>query len=426
MSVSSCIAQKCSALLMFADHENQQWYDGYENRGDNTRKPAGLQLSSGTPQGEDDRDGHVKKSKSHIKFGDKTQRKGHSGRTGVAKTKVKRPASPYHISSMTVYQKDGGMGFINCKIEEDNMSEESAADDNESNFSSSDLRAKWFLSTNQWQGFMPLQIHGIDSLCNEDETDIEQQPACADDDADSSEMSSTVSESLEKMKENHSLFYKIACDISISDTDITKNDGNTNVQVSCRPEEEEELLITKSAPDHLTSNAVRSSNQDSSLGLATDADESSLSTVSKVQDSTVETLEKITLDISASPAKDACVYGEFQRQECEDTSGHENQPKVKDTNHGDSAQDADSNQAPDERAKEREEHGCVNEDRKVDQDRSDELTHCGGSSEESKDTVQERGESDSVTPSGSVYKGRGMSRSASFGKARVTVLRTSL
>ncbi|AWP17599.1 putative pleckstrin -likey domain-containing family A member 4 [Scophthalmus maximus] len=409
-----------------SDHENQQWYDGYENRGDNTRKPAGLQLSSGTPQGEDDRDGHVKKSKSHIKFGDKTQRKGHSGRTGVAKTKVKRPASPYHISSMTVYQKDGGMGFINCKIEEDNMSEESAADDNESNFSSSDLRAKWFLSTNQWQGFMPLQIHGIDSLCNEDETDIEQQPACADDDADSSEMSSTVSESLEKMKEDHSLFYKIACDISISDTDITKNDGNTNVQVSCRPEEEEELLITKSAPDHLTSNAVRSSNQDSSLGLATDADESSLSTVSKVQDSTVETLEKITLDISTSPAKDACVYGEFQRQECEDTSGHENQPKVKDTNHGDSAQDADSNQAPDERAKEREEHGCVNEDRKVDQDRSDELTHCGGSSEESKDTVQERGESDSVTPSGSVYEGRGMSRSASFGKARVTVLRTSL
>ncbi|XP_040885552.1 pleckstrin homology domain-containing family A member 6 isoform X2 [Toxotes jaculatrix] len=408
---------------------DQPSYDGYGTRGDNTRSPTELQLSSGTSQDEDERDGHVKKSKSPVKSGDKTQCKDHSGRTGVAKTKIKRPASPYHISSMTVYQKDGGKGFVSCKVEEEKKLKEPADDDDaESNFSSSDLRAKWFLSTNQWQGFIPLQIPGIDSLCNEDITDIKQQPACTDDVTDSTEMSSTVCESLEKMKENHSLFYKIACDISISDTDITKNDGNTNVQMSCGPEEEEELLITESVPDDATSNVGRSPNQeskDSSLSLPSDVDENNRST-DKVQDSTLETQGKATSNTSASPAKEACVYEEIRQKECEDTSRQESLLKVKETNNGDVAQDVDSDKALDKCAKEEHSLAKESEDRKVDQERSKELKKSSSLSEENKETVQERGDNNSVAPSSSVYQGGKMIRSASFGKARVTVLRTSL
>lgn len=373
----------------------------------------------------------MKKSKSQVKFGNKTQHKDHSGRTGVAKTKIKRPASPYHISSMTVYQKDGGKGFTSRKDGEEQKLEESAADDYESDFSSSDLRAKWFLSTNQWQGCIPLQIPGIDSLCSEEISDIENQPACTDDVADSNEMSSTVSESLEKMKENHSLFYKIACDISISDTDITKNDGNSSAQTSSRPEEEEEeLLITESAPDEATNNVEGSSNQeneDSRIHLLSDVNENSPSIDNKHQDSTLETQDKAALNTSASPAK-PCVYEEIPQRECEATSRKKSQLKVKETIHGAPAQDADSHQALDEYVKTREEY-CEekeSEDRKVDQERPDEPKKCSSLSEENKETVQERGNNHSITPSSSVYEGGRVIRSASFGKARVTVLRTSL
>nr|XP_019939183.1 PREDICTED: pleckstrin homology domain-containing family A member 4 isoform X3 [Paralichthys olivaceus] len=379
-----------------SDHENQPSCDGYGNCVDSVRSPAELQLSSGTSQDEDEGDAHVKKFRSQIKIGDKTQRKHHSGRTGFAKTKIKRPASPYHISSMTVYQKDGGMGFVSCKVDEEQKLEETADEDNESNFSSSDLKAKWFLSTSQWQGFIPLQIHGIDSLCNEEATDIEQQAAHTDDVTDSTEMSPAVSESLEKMRENHSLFYKIACDISISDTDITKN--GTNAQISCRPEEEEELLITESIPGDPTSDTEISHNQGSSLST------------NKLRDPTVETQNKATLN---TPEK-------VREKKCEDTSGEENQLKVKDTTHEASAQDVDSIQTLDESAKERDDSWTKELcDRKVDQERSEELRKPRSLSEENRETVQERGDS-------SMYKGRGMIRSASFGKARVTVLRTSL
>ncbi|XP_034427277.1 uncharacterized protein si:ch211-234p6.5 isoform X2 [Hippoglossus hippoglossus] len=379
-----------------SDHENHPSYDGYGNCVDDTRSPAELQLSSGTSQDEDERD--VKKCKSQIKIGDKTQRKHHSGRTGFAKTKIKRPASPYHITSMTVYQKDGGMGFMSCKVDEEEKLEETADEDNESNFSSSDLRAKWFLSTSQWQGFTPLQNHGIDSLCTEEATDIEQQATCTDDVTDSTEMSPAVSESLEKMKENHSLFYKIACDLSISDTDITKNDGNTNALISSQPEEEEELFITESVPDELTSDAERSRNQGSSL--LTD----------KLRDPTVETKDEATLNTSEK----------VQEKKHEDTSGEDTELKVTDTTHEASAPDVDSNQTLDECAKERDDSWTKELcDRKVDQERSEELRKPRSLSEESRETVQELGDN-------SMYKGRGMIRSASFGKARVTVLRTSL
>ncbi|XP_076616961.1 pleckstrin homology domain-containing family A member 4 isoform X2 [Chaetodon auriga] len=405
-----------------SDHES---YHVYGSCGDTIRGPAELQLSSGTSQDEDERDGHVKKSKSQDKFGNKTQHMDHSGRTGVAKTKIKRPASPYHISSMTVFQKDGGKGFTSCKDGEVQKLDESAADDNESDFPSSDLRAKWFLSTSQWQGFIPLQIPGIDSLCSEEISDTENHPACTDDVTDSNEMSSAVSESLEKMKENHSLFYKIACDISISDTDITKNEGNSNAQTSSRTEEEE-LPISESVPDEATHDENQDS-KDASLNLPSDVNENSLSIDKKLQDSTLETQDKAALNTSASPAKEACVYEEIPLKECEDASRQDRLlEKVRETTHGAPVQNSASDQAMDENAREEHSGAKRREDKKVDHERPEETNKCLRSSDESKETVQERGNNHSITPPSSMFEGGSVIRSASFGKARVTVLRTSL
>lgn len=327
---------------------------------------------------------------------------------------------------MTVYQKDGGKGFTSCKNGAEERFEE--LDDNESDFESSDLRAKWFLSTNQWQGFIPLQIPGIHSLCNEEISDIGKHPECTDDVADSNEMSSTVSESLEKMKENHSLFYKIACDISISDTDITKNDGNSNGQTSPRPQEDEQLVITESVPEEAIHTFGISSNQeskDSSLHLPSRVNENSPSINNKLQDSTVETQDKAAINISASPAKEACVHEEIPQKEYEDTVRQEDQlEKVKETIHG--APGCDHGLDEDAKTKEGHSETKESEDGKVDQKRSKEKKKCSSLSEESKEAVQERGNDHSITPSSSVYEGRSVLRSASFGKARVTVLRTSL
>ncbi|XP_077359586.1 pleckstrin homology domain-containing family A member 4 [Festucalex cinctus] len=177
---------------------------------------------------------HKQHEKSPIKFGSRTQHKSYSRRAGVA-TKIKRPPSPHHVTSMTVYQKDGGEGFLSCKDgDKRELVEPDGNEDDDRNNSSSDLRSKWFLSTNHRLEFLPLHIPDID-ISTEETSRKEDHPTCSDEGSDSSMMSSAVSQSLEKMKENHSLFYKIACDISISDTDITKNDGHSR----------EELVITE-------------------------------------------------------------------------------------------------------------------------------------------------------------------------------------
>uniref|UniRef100_A0A3P9KVL1 PH domain-containing protein n=1 Tax=Oryzias latipes TaxID=8090 RepID=A0A3P9KVL1_ORYLA len=183
--------------------------------------------------------------------GDRTQR---SGKKGVAKTKTERQPSPYHISSMTVYQEDGGKGFRGYN--EQKNQNEFPEDDNEFDVRSSDLRAKWFLSTKQWHGFTPLQVSPLETVPSEENADLETQATSLDDTTDSNGMSSAVSESLEKMKDNLSLFYKIACDISISDSDITKSDA----QISTHPEEEN-LLISESVLKETTSNPVSSPEQ---------------------------------------------------------------------------------------------------------------------------------------------------------------------
>ncbi|XP_054625236.1 pleckstrin homology domain-containing family A member 7 isoform X3 [Dunckerocampus dactyliophorus] len=191
-----------------------------------------------TSRNEDKQNAHVDNVNSPLKFGSRTQHKSHTRRAGVA-TKIKRPPSPHHITSMTFYQTDGGKGFVNYKDEEQQQTHEpdgGDGDDEERSISSCDLRSKWFLSTNHHHEFLPLHIPDID-FCSEG-TGKEDQPVCLD---DCNLMSSTVSQSLEKMKENHSLFYKIACDISISDTDITKNDSCISPQLG----NEEELFITE-------------------------------------------------------------------------------------------------------------------------------------------------------------------------------------
>lgn len=352
------------------------------------------------------------------------QCKDRSGRTGVPKTKLKRPPSPYHVSSMTVYPRDGGKGFSSCKKGAEQQLEEPATDDKESDFSSSDLRAKWFLSTNQWQGFIPLQSHGTDSLHNE-ETSL---PVCTDDVNDAIEMSSTVSESLEKMNENHSLFYKIACDISISDSDITKNDGNSNEQTSPRPkeeEEEEELVITESVPEEVTHKSGISFNQenkDPSLILSSQIDDNS-------QDSTLDAPDTAGINIPASPVKEARVHKEIPQRKHEHAKKQTGQLEIIGaTTHEAAPQDTDRDHTQDDDAKTKEEHSEAKEsdDRALGQKLTKEMRKCVSLNEENKETVEDRGNDRNVNPSSSTCEGRSVIRSASIGKARVTVLRTSL
>lgn len=382
---------------LFSDHES---FHG--SCGDNVRRAAELQLSGGTSQEEDE---NQRKQKNQLRFGMKTQHKGHSGRTAVTKAKIKRPGSPYHLSCMTVYQKDGGKGSVHCKDEDEQNLEDLVTGDNENNHSSSSARAKWFLSTNQWQGFVPLQIPSIDSAPNEEISDTRK---LTDDVPDSNEMSSAVSQSLEKMKENHLLFYKIACDISISDTDITKNDGNSNGRGSPRPEEEEEeeVVITESGREatHVLNTSSHQENSNSSPHLPSII-ENNASINNSLQDSTGE----------MSPATEVCVDEKTHQNIHEDTLRQED--KDPENIHGAPGQEIDCD--VDGNAKTR--YVKAKEDGKSEQKRSKEMKKCSSLSEENKEKQE-----CSITASGSVCEGRSVMRSASFGKARVTVLRTSL
>lgn len=315
-----------------------------------------------------------KRSKGPAKIGNKTQ----------YKTKVKRPGSPYHVSALTVYQKDGSKGFTSSKSE----AGQRAAGGDDSEVSSSDLRAKWFLSTSQWQGCIPLRIS--DSVAIEEASGAVEHLVSGDDPAESNEMSPAVSESLEKMKENHSLFYKIACDISISDTDMEKNDGNSNGQTSPGPkgekEGEEVLVVAEYAQKD---EAAENTNQPSTQEVAANV----LEKDARPQDETSrgeDQSEGNKGDLQEGPAQsDDCV-------------------KVVDE---------------DKVATGRDEGAKESADRKVAPKRSSELRKC--SSEENTEAVRDQGEELS-TPSGSFSEDGQATRSASFRKARFTVLRTSL
>ncbi|XP_032431101.1 pleckstrin homology domain-containing family A member 4 isoform X1 [Xiphophorus hellerii] len=320
------------------------------------------------------------KSKSRVQTENRAE---HSGRAEVANNKSKRSPSPYHISSMTVYQNDGGKGFRSCNDEEQENPEGLAAEDKEEKLKSSHLRTKWFLSTNQWQEFIPLQMEPL-SIEENEETDTQlcSQP-------DLSELSATVTESLEKMKENHSLFYKIACDISISDSDIKSDD-----QMSSRPEEEEVLVIEETAR---TGDVGMPSHLESLDGRGATAEKKSLESTREMQD---KTLLDPTYDPSElNPAEQL---------------GWEDEVKVSET--GACVQKTDSTQALDGHTKTEEKH-CEkkeSEDLNTNQERCEEIKKRFRGSKEKKTDEEDRGNRRSII------------RSASFGKPRVTVLRTSL
>lgn len=323
----------------------------------------------------DEIDRTKKKIKNPIRFGIKTQQKDHSGRKG----NIKRPDSPYHISSMKVYQKDGGKGFTVCKNEDELMLQEPVANkDTEKDLSSCDVRAKWFLSTNHWQGFIPLP--GVDSS-----PDIRN---FSENVMDSGEMSPAVSESLEKMKDNYSLFYKIACDISISDTDITKNAENDG-QASPGSEEKEQLIIIEAAEE-----TTQESNRD----------DKNLLKVLKP-----ETQDKSASGTSRSPEKEAGVPDGTPQNGNEDIACQEG-PKFRESVLRPSVQVTSSDPTLDGKAK------LEGEDDKVKALKS-------GSSLNEEHKVQER--ELSITRPSSACEARSVTRSASLGKARVTVLRTS-
>ncbi|XP_024140155.1 uncharacterized protein LOC112153922 [Oryzias melastigma] len=317
-----------------------------------------------------------KKAKIQPNSGHKTQ---HSEKEGVAKTKIKRLPSPHHISSMTVYQEDGGKGFRSNQTQYPD-------DDNDYDARSSDLRAKWFLSTKQWQGFIPLQISPSETLPSDDS---ESQTTSLDDTTDSNGMSSAVSESLEKMKENHSLFYKIACDISISDSDITKSDA----QIASHPEEE--VLITESSPKETTSNPEAEQTEKEKDGkVELQSSENSLciqESPKKLEDRSIQDCELQIIEAVSA----AWVDSDQQQSDCAETKG---------------------------------EHSVMKKpvDRKVDQEGSEELQKSTSLSKVINENELERGDKRSISLSSFVREGGGVLRSASFGKPRVTVLRTSL
>ncbi|KAJ3607550.1 hypothetical protein NHX12_024601, partial [Muraenolepis orangiensis] len=132
-----------------------------------------------------------------------------------------------HHSSVTRYQREDGRPVSPDRRHGDR---------------SRSSRAQWFLSTNQWQGFIPLHSQGAEPLCDQEVADIICRPdqtelasGAADASSSSSSSPSSTSSSshvshlsLEKMKENHALFYQIACDVSISDTDAPPGDHNGN------------------------------------------------------------------------------------------------------------------------------------------------------------------------------------------------------
>lgn len=305
----------------------------------------------------DEIDKTKKKCTNLNRFGIKTQHKDHSTRKGH----LKRPDSPYHLSSMMVYQKGGDKGLTVCKNEDEQELKNPAADnDAENDLASCDVRAKWFLSTNHWQGCIPLPCKGSPSDSIKVDGNL----------TDSSEMSPAVSERLEKLKDNYSLFYKIACDISISDTDIANNDGQT----SPGPEEKEPLIITE---------AVEETNQ------APSQDHKNV-----LEDLTPELEGKSASSTSASPAKEG--NEAVVRQE---------DPKPRESPLGSPGQLTNGD------------HRKAN---LAEDSKAEELKSSSSSSNEQKGTV----ELPLGRPSSACEAGR-RTGSASLGKARVTVLRTS-
>ncbi|XP_056157637.1 pleckstrin homology domain-containing family A member 7 [Lampris incognitus] len=421
--------------------------------------PAELKTSGGISQDEDEEDeegeeeeqGGERKNRPKSHLESKTQHKDYGVVKGVFKRRIKSPSSSSHTTTMTVSQKDGVEGFhVSHEGGREEELDELMNKCGESSESSANLRTKWFLSTNQWQGLMPLQSHGTEPLLCDDRTpDIYNQPevhGLGTD--DSNDISSAVSQSLEKMKENHSLFYKIACDITISDTDITKNDGNASVQMLSGAGEGMASLNADSTADEGMCHVVKSSDEPIRQSSPSMSPESvsalsqnivdDLSTGSSPNDPSVARQDtQTTVTDTGSPntsvkaATELCTNEEIPDEGTDkDEPGCKALLKIEETTHGGSEEGTRSDQDPERIVHTIEEYRETKEpgEQKVDRGESEALKMASSLCCQNERAVQDGGKINSVTKSNSCYEGEGGRpiRSASFGKARVTVLRTSL
>ncbi|KAM9560513.1 pleckstrin homology domain-containing family A member 4 isoform 2-T3 [Salvelinus alpinus] len=402
------------------------------------------------PLYEDEGKGHMKGHEGHI--GNKTQHKGHGDRKGIMKCKKeKEPStSSNKISSMTVYQTDGGLQFKRCEDKEQEEDQKELSSYHvESSSLSTNLKAEWFLSTNQWREFIPLRDHGIESLCQKETLNVDNEPTSHDAGTDSNGDTFSVSESLEKMLENHSLFYKITSDINLSDTDITMTDGQS---VSNQGEEIEGATNEISTADEVTYRVVRPTDQQiegrhpsessKSYGTATD-DSGDITTTNEQQDLTSKDRNaplsaNQTSCVSSKPGRYLCIYEEISDSDAlpkaTEEPIQESQGKIMQSQESrkpkpESSIHPESEQAPFMDVCGWAETGQENRgtvDMKVEQEGAGELKVANSSlSGERGDAVQKR-YSLSKTNSLGLYEEERADRSASFGRGRVTVLRTSL
>lgn len=402
------------------------------------------------PLYEDEGKGHIKGHEGHI--GNKTLHKGHGDRKGIMKCKKeKEPStSSNKISSMTVYQTDGGLQFKRCEDKEQEEDQKELSSYHvESSSLSTNLKAEWFLSTNQWREFIPLRDHGIESLCQKETLNVDNDPTSHDAGTDSNGDTFSVSESLEKMLENHSLFYKITSDINLSDTDITMTDGQS---VSNQGEEIEGTTNDISTADEVTYRVARPTDQQiegchhsessTSHSIATD-DSGDITTTNEQPDLTSEDRNaplyaNQTSCVSSKPGHDLCIYEEISDNDAlpkaTEEPAQESQGKIMQSqewrrpnpeswNHPESEQDPFMYMCG--RAETGQEN-CGTVDMKVEQEGTGKLKVANSSvSGERNHAVQNR-RSPSKTNSLGLYEEERADRSASFGRGRVTVLRTSL
>ncbi|XP_064779852.1 pleckstrin homology domain-containing family A member 4 isoform X3 [Oncorhynchus masou masou] len=399
---------------------------------------------------EDEGKGHIKGHEGHI--GNKTLHKGHGDRKGIMKCKKEKApsTSSNKISSMTVYQTDGGLQFKRCEDKEQEEDQKELLSYHvESSSLSTNLKAEWFLSTNQWREFIPLRDHGIETLCQKETLNVDNDPTAHDVGTDSNGDMFSVSESLEKMLENHSLFYKITSDINLSDTDITMTDGQS---VSNQGEEIEGATNDISTADEVTYRVVRPTDQQiegchhsessTSHGIATD-DSGDITTTNEPQDLTSKDRNaplsaNQTLCVSSKPGHDLCIYEEISDNDAlpkaTEEPSQESQGKIMQSQewrrpNPESWNHPESEQVPFMHMCGRAETGqenCGTVDMKVEQEGTGELKVANSSvSGERNHAVQNR-RSPSKTNSLGLYEEERADRSASFGRGRVTVLRTSL
>lgn len=386
-------------------------------------------------------------------FGNKTPDKEASSKKSIMKRKKKACSSSHEISSMTVHQRDVGLRFNRmCEKEPEEDREYVSANREEAGSLSTNLRAEWFLSTNQWQGFIPLQNHGIETLCDDvtSHTRVDPPPPCCAIGTNSNEDSS--SPVFEKTLDNHSLFYRIACDINISDNDIAVLDGHSSVQASTNQEEASVGLTNEVlTADEVTCGLVKATDPHSeSSGCHTNATKcnGNLMTTNNqpeaasVDQDTPPALSPNTITSkSIKPVHELCIYEEIPGSHAvskpisEDPSD-ENQLKAEEEGCSTNpvAPDPSVSEHTDEHQMGETMSGKRGDDESmktnIDQEVAVDLKGVSGGLEGEKEETQVQGSNNNPTVpecrTSLVHEDGRAHQSTPFGSARVTVLRTSL